>query len=96
MGEIASDTARHVRVRGRVQGVFFRDSTRRQAHRLGVSGWVRNAADGTVEAWLEGPPEGVDRLVDWMRAGGPPSARVDAVDERGAAAQGFRDFRVRR
>lgn len=87
--------AREVRVHGRVQGVFFRDSTRQRARRAGVSGWVRNAADGTVHAWLEGPPESVDGIIGWMRRGGPPSARVERVEERRATAQGFDTFEVR-
>ena len=74
----------HVTVRGRVQGVFFRASTRDHATSRGVDGWVRNRPDGTVEAWLEGEPDDVDVLLDWMRAGGPPGAVVDEVivDER--------------
>ena len=51
---------------GRVQGVFFRDSTRREAERRGVAGWARNTADGTVEAVFEGSPEAVDALVDFV------------------------------
>jgi acylphosphatase len=66
-------------VRGRVQGVWFRDSCREQARALGVSGWVRNNSDGSVEGEFEGPPAAVDRLVDWCRSG-PTRARVDAVD----------------
>ncbi|MDP9385186.1 MAG: acylphosphatase, partial [Actinomycetota bacterium] len=54
-------------VRGRVQGVGFRDATRREAERLGVAGWVRNAAGGSVELHAEGPAAAVDVIVAWCR-----------------------------
>lgn len=73
-------TAVEVVVHGRVQGVFFRASTAEQAERHGVRGWVRNEPDGTVRAHLEGDPDEVDAVLDWMRAGGPPRAVVDALD----------------
>lgn len=66
-------------VRGRVQGVGYRDALRRRADELGVSGWVRNRADGSVEAVLQGDEAAVQRLVSWARRG-PPSARVDAIE----------------
>lgn len=65
-------------VSGKVQGVFFRESTRREAERLGVAGWVRNLPDGRVEGLFAGPPAAVDDLVRWCRQG-PPGARVDAL-----------------
>ncbi len=65
-------------VSGRVQGVFYRDSTRQQAERLGVTGWVRNLPDGRVEAQLQGSDEAVDHLLDWCYSG-PPHARVTDV-----------------
>lgn len=80
-------------MRGRVQGVWFRDSCRREAGAAGVGGWVRNAPDGSVEAAFEGPPEAVDRLVAWCH-GGPPGARVDAVDVSSEAPRGDTGFRV--
>lgn len=70
--------ARRIVARGRVQGVFFRDSTRREAIRLGVTGWVRNCPDGTVEAHVEGAPDAVAALVTWSREG-PRHADVDEV-----------------
>ena len=70
--------AREVVVSGRVQGVFFRDSTRREARRLGVTGWVRNCPDGTVQAHVEGSPEAVAEFVRWCREG-PRHADVDDV-----------------
>jgi acylphosphatase len=68
-----------VLVTGRVQGVFYRATCAGLARRAGVGGYVRNLADGRVEAAFEGPDEVVDRLVDWCRRG-PELARVDAVE----------------
>jgi acylphosphatase len=68
----------HLRIHGRVQGVWFRESMRAEAERLGVTGWVRNAPDGSVEAVVQGAETAVDALVDWARIG-PPQARVDRI-----------------
>ncbi len=84
---------RRVQVSGRVQGVWFRGSTRREAARLGVAGWVRNRADGAVEAVLEGPAPAVAELTEWCRVG-PPQARVDAVEWREEEPAGEEGFRV--
>lgn len=65
-------------VHGRVQGVAFREYTRREAARLGLSGWVRNLTDGTVEVEFEGPAAAVAALLAWL-ATGPPAARVTRV-----------------
>ena len=67
-----------VRITGRVQGVGFRIATVRHAHMLGVTGWVRNAEDGSVEALLQGPHDQVDRMLSWLHMG-PPAARVRDV-----------------
>lgn len=67
-----------LRITGRVQGVGFRDALRHEARRLGVTGWVRNRRDGSVEALAQGAPAAVDALVAWTRRG-PPGARVDEV-----------------
>ena len=69
----------HVIISGKVQGVFFRDETRKTAIRFGVTGWVRNRADGTVEALMEGLREEVEALIAWCHKGSPMS-RVDHVD----------------
>jgi acylphosphatase len=74
-------TARHVVVRGRVQGVGFRAFVEHEAIRLGLQGWVRNRRDGTVEALFSGEAEAVRGIIELCRAG-PPSARVEGVDER--------------
>lgn len=85
---------RRVVAHGQVQGVFFRDACRREAASAGVSGWVRNRGDGTVEAVFEGDAAGVDRLVGWMRHG-PPRAEVTQVDVEDEPPAGERGFRVR-
>lgn len=69
---------RHLLVTGRVQGVYYRVSLREEALRLGVTGWVRNRHDGSVEAMIAGTPEAVAALIAWSR-NGPPAARVDHV-----------------
>jgi acylphosphatase len=84
----------HVVVRGRVQGVWFRESCRAQASALGLGGWVRNASDGSVEAVFEGPEAAVERAVEWCRTG-PDQARVDALDVRRESPTGEPNFHVR-
>ena len=87
--------ARHVTVTGRVQGVFFRAWTRQQAVELGVSGWVRNRDDGSVEAHLEGEPTKVEALEKRMRHG-PDGARVETFESVPSVAQGADGFEIRR
>jgi len=79
---------------GRVQGVFFRDSTRREAERRGVAGWASNTLDGTVECVFEGSAEAVEAMVDFVR-GGPGHASVDRVDVTDEAPEGLSGFSVR-
>jgi acylphosphatase len=68
-----------VLVSGRVQGVYFRQTTKEVATRNGLTGWVRNLDDGRVEAVFEGDKESIDRTIEWCRTG-PPNARVQALD----------------
>ena len=84
---------RRVVVSGRVQGVWFRETVRRHAERHGVTGWVRNERDGTVQAVFEGAPEAVDRLVDVCRLG-PPDAQVEAVSVTEEKPEGLEQFDV--
>ena len=81
-------------MQGHVQGVFFRETTKRRAVAAGVSGWVRNVPDGSVEAVFEGEREAVDRLVDYAREG-PRGARVDWVDVAAEEPEGLADFEIR-
>ena len=78
-------------VHGRVQGVFFRDTTRRRASECGVAGWVRNRGDGAVEAVFEGDPKAVEALVRFAREGprGADVERVDAFEENPEGLAGF-------
>ncbi len=73
-----SDLIKRCIVQGRVQGVFFRDSTRKVALELGLLGWARNCADGSVEVLARGPHDAVLELESWLQHG-PPRARVDSV-----------------
>jgi acylphosphatase len=77
-----------------VQGVYFRQSTLREAAALGLDGWVRNLHDGRVEAVFEGPGELVDAAVAWCRQG-PRSARVDSVEVLDEAPEGLSGFTIR-
>jgi acylphosphatase len=81
-------------VHGRVQGVFFRDSTREEAKRRGVAGWVTNRDDGAVEAVFEGEPDAVRRMVSFCSEG-PRSADVDQVEESEEEPEGLSGFDVR-
>lgn len=86
--------ARDVVVHGAVQGVFYRDTCRREAERLGVAGWIRNEPDGAVAGHFEGPPDAVEELVRWCHDG-PPRARVervDVLDSEPKDAEGFAAF----
>jgi acylphosphatase len=79
---------------GRVQGVFFRDSTRQRAQAAGVVGWVTNRPDGAVEAVFEGEADAVERLVAWMGEG-PRSAEVERVEVEEEEPEGLSSFDVR-
>jgi acylphosphatase len=85
---------RRVRAHGRVQGVFFRDSVRREADRRGVAGRARNCSDGTVEVVFEGAPDAVEALVEFCR-GGPGHSEVSQLDVVEEEPEGLDGFRVR-
>lgn len=86
--------ARRIVVSGRVQGVFFRDSTRSTAQTRGVAGWVRNCSDGTVEAHLEGEEDAVESVIRWARSG-PRQADVTGVDVTEVEPEGLEGFAIR-
>jgi acylphosphatase len=81
-------------VRGNVQGVFFRDSTREEASKHGVSGWVSNRSDGAVEAVLEGPADAVERMLQFL-SDGPSRADVEDVEVTEEEFEGLSSFEVR-
>jgi acylphosphatase len=83
-----------VRITGAVQGVWFRESMRQTAERLTITGWVRNAADGSVEAVFEGEASIVERIIDFCRMG-PPMARIDAVQVADETPEGLTGFTIR-
>jgi acylphosphatase len=85
---------RRVVVEGEVQGVFFRDTTRRMAASRGVAGWVTNRPDGAVEAVLEGDPDGVESMVAFCREG-PRGAEVRSVDVAEEEPEGLSGFEIR-
>jgi len=91
-----SEEAKGIRasVRGEVQGVFFRDATVSRASELGLLGWVRNAADGTVQVHAEGPEGAIEELVAFLEEG-PPAARVEGVEVESAKVEGHEQFAVR-
>jgi len=85
----------HLRIYGLVQGVFFRSTMKQVANKLGVTGWVRNMPDGSVEAVIEGPEDKVEEIIKWAHRG-PPLARVEKVDVEWQRYKGeFRDFRIK-
>ena len=86
--------ARHVRVTGRVQGVFFRAWTQEQAEELGLVGWVRNCPDGRVEAHVEGDDSAVEQMIERLKRG-PPAAKVEDVRVWDVEPCEFDGFEVR-
>ena len=89
----SSIVRRRVRVWGSVQGVFFRATCAREAERRGLTGWVRNVADGSVEAAFEGEVDAVEAMTTWCRRG-PDGARVDGVEAADEPPEGLADFRI--
>ena len=94
MSGLSEPVRKRVFVRGRVQGVWFRESCREQAVALGVTGWVRNLMDRRLEAVFEGPEAAVDRVVQWCHHG-PSHAHVDGVEVQLEAPIGESGFHVR-
>ena len=85
----------HLKIYGLVQGVFFRSTMKQVAYRLGVTGWVRNLPDGSVEAVVEGPEDRVRKIIEWAHRG-PPLARVERVEVTWEEYKGeFKDFRIK-
>ncbi|MFC7115011.1 acylphosphatase [Natronoarchaeum sp. GCM10025703] len=87
-------TRAHVFVSGRVQGVFYRATTKETAESNAVDGWVRNLDDGRVEAVSEGPEEAIEEMVEWCHTGSP-AATVEDVDVEYEEPQGEDGFRIR-
>ncbi len=85
--------AREIIVKGKVQGVFYRASAREKADDLGLYGWVKNRADGSVEIWVEGEEQIVLEMTEWCRQG-PARARVLEVDVKAVDPAGYLDFKV--
>ena len=91
-----SDRVRaHVLVSGRVQGVYYRATTRDTARERGVDGWVKNLDDGRVEAVFEGDRGAVESMIEWCHTGSP-SAQVDEVDAECGDPSGLEGFEIRR
>ena len=86
--------AKRIIVSGNVQGVFFRDTCRREANNLGVAGSAANLPDGTVEVIAEGEPDAVDSLIAWCKSG-PSYADVDSVNVSDAEPTGATNFKIR-
>ena len=85
----------HVFIKGRVQGVFFRQGTYEKAVELGISGWVRNLPDGRVEAVFEGEEEKINKIIQWAKEG-PPIAKVEEVEIKWEKPTGeFDGFQIR-
>ncbi len=84
----------HARVEGRVQGVFFRDSTRRQAQSLGLTGWVRNMPDGAVETVIQGEEETLQKMKNWLKEGPPHSVVVNVSYKEIEGDMNYNDFKI--
>jgi DNA ligase D-like protein (predicted 3'-phosphoesterase) len=94
MTDSDNNVAVRAAVRGRVQGVFFREATVARAHELGLLGWVRNAEDGSVAVHAEGPEPAVEELLAFL-AEGPPAATVETVESERVEVEGHEQFAVR-
>ncbi len=85
---------KHVYIEGKVQGVYFRDSTREQALKLGITGWVRNLPDGRVEAVFQGEEDKLKKMLEWCWQGSPMSRVDDVYVEDMVGEQEFSDFLI--
>ena len=81
-------------ISGKVQGVFFRDYTQRQAESLGLTGWVKNLADGRVKTVIQGPKEKIKLMIDWCWQG-PPLSRVENIEVKEIKAKKLNSFVVK-
>jgi acylphosphatase len=96
MENLAANSRVHLRIAGRVQGVYFRASALQQAQHLGLTGWVTNCADGSVEAVAEGARPRLEEFIAWCRQG-PSGARVSRIDVRWDAPENaFHGFTIKR
>lgn len=84
----------HVKIYGKVQGVWFRAHTKEMAEKLGIKGWVRNVPDGSVEAVFEGEEKNLEEMIRWCHHG-PPLARVTKVEIKYEEPKGEKEFRIR-
>ncbi len=87
------ESAVHLSVRGRVQGVYFRAGTEKSAKELGLTGWVRNCQDGSVEIHAEGTKEKIEKFIEWCRKG-PVLASVKEIDIEWIAPKGLSSFEI--
>jgi acylphosphatase len=85
----------HLKIYGVVQGVFFRQHTMEKARELGISGWVRNCADGTVEAEAQGKEDALMKFIEWCHDG-PQRAEVDKIDVTPTTLKNFSSFQIKR
>lgn len=85
----------HVIIQGRVQGVYFRDYTRRQAQKLGLKGWVRNLPTGSVEATINGKEENLHKMIEWFHIGSPASQVTGVDTEEKMPTEEFSKFEIR-
>lgn len=83
-----------LKIHGRVQGVYYRASAQSKAQNLGLTGWVKNSPNGTVESHAEGLKEKLEEFIDWCRQG-PPAASVSSIESDWISPKGYQDFEIR-
>ena len=94
-GIVAMKINKRIKIKGKVQGVFFRKSTQEKARQLDITGWVENEPDGSVLTEMEGTTEAIAQMEQWLHQG-PERARVEEVLVREGEVKGYRGFEVRR